>query len=148
MTKSHADLLDAYALLTVRSGLNITPGQQLLISAPIEALELVRRVTHHAYVAGATLVTTLYTDDRTTLARFEVGTNASFDTAPNWLFDGMAAAFKEGTARLAITGEDPGLLGGQDPEKVSRANRARSSGFSSLELIGSTLTARPRSLPR
>ena len=34
----------------------------------------------------ATLVTTLYTDDRTTLARFEVGTNASFDTAPNWLF--------------------------------------------------------------
>ncbi len=129
MTKSHADLLDAYALLTVRSGLNITPGQQLLISAPIEALELVRRVTHHAYVAGATLVTTLYTDDRTTLARFEVGTNASFDTAPNWLFDGMAAAFKEGTARLAITGEDPGLLGGQDPEKVSRANRARSKAY-------------------
>jgi hypothetical protein len=31
MLKSHEDLLDAYALLTVRSGLNITPGQQLVI---------------------------------------------------------------------------------------------------------------------
>ena len=70
MIKKHADLLDHYALLTVRSGLNLTSGQQLVISAPIEAVALVRRITHHAYVAGATLVTTLYTDDQTTLARF------------------------------------------------------------------------------
>jgi len=129
MLKSHADLLDAYALLTVRSGLNITPGQQLVISAPIEAIDLVRRVTLHAYAAGATLVTTLYADDETTLARFQKGPDASFDTAASWLFEGMAAAFKAGSARLAITGEDPGLLGSQDPEKVSRANRARSKAY-------------------
>ena len=138
MTKKHTDLLDQYALLTIRSGLNITPGQQLVISAPIEAMELVRRVTRHAYVAGASLVTTLYSDDQTTLARFQAINDASFDTAANWLFDGMAEAFKGGAARLAITGEDPGLLGGQDPEKVSRANRARSKAYRpALELITS-----------
>ena len=138
MIKKHADLLDYYALLTVRSGLNITPGQQLVISAPIEAVALVRRVTHHAYAAGASLVTTLYADDQTTLARFQATNDASFDTAPNWLFDGMAEAFKSGAARLAITGEDPGLLGGQDPEKVSRANRARSKAYRpALEYISS-----------
>ena len=138
MIKKHADLLDHYALLTVRSGLNITPGQQLVISAPIEAVALVRRVTHHAYAAGASLVTTLYADDQTTLARFQATNDASFDTAPNWLFDGMAEAFKSGAARLAITGEDPGLLGGQDPEKVSRANRARSKAYRpALEYISS-----------
>jgi aminopeptidase len=138
MTKKHAELLDQYALLTVRSGLNITPGQQLVISAPIEAVALVRRITHHAYAAGAVLVTTLYTDDQTTLARFQATNDASFDAAPNWLFDGMAEAFKGGAARLAITGEDPGLLGGQDPEKVSRANRARSKAYRpALEYISS-----------
>jgi aminopeptidase len=138
MTKKHADLLDRYALLTVRSGLNITSGQQLVISAPIEAVALVRRVTHHAYAAGASLVTTLYADDQTTLARFQATNDASFDTAPSWLFDGMAEAFKGGAARLAITGEDPGLLGGQDPEKVSRANRARSKAYRpALEYISS-----------
>ena len=136
MIKKHADLLDHYALLTVRSGLNITPGQQLVISAPIEAVALVRRVTHHAYAAGASLVTTLYADDQTTLARFQATNDASFDTAPNWLFDGMAEAFKGGAARLAIIGEDPGLLGGQDPEKVSRVNRARSKAYKpALEYI-------------
>ena len=136
MTKKHADLLDQYARLTVRSGLNITSGQQLVISAPIEAVALVRRITHHAYAEGASLVTTLYTDDQTTLARFQSTNDASFDTAPGWLFDGMAAAFKGGAARLAITGEDPGLLGGQDPEKVSRVNRARSKAYKpALEYI-------------
>ena len=113
MTKKHADLLDQYALLTVLSGLNLAPGQQLVISAPIEAVALVRRITHHAYAAGAILVTTLYTDDQTTLGRFQATNDASFDSAPNWLFDGMAEAFKGGAARLAITGEDPGLLGGR-----------------------------------
>ncbi len=138
MSKNHDDLLDSYALLTVRSGLNITPGQQLLISAPIEAVALVRRITHHAYMAGATLVTTLYADDQTTLARFKSAPDASFDVAASWLFDGMAEAFKAGAARLAITGEDPGLLGGQDPEKVSRANRARSKAYRpALEYISS-----------
>lgn len=136
MTMNHEKLLDQYARLTVRSGLCITPGQQLLISAPIEAVPLVRRITHHAYVAGATLVTTLYADDQATLTRFQAASNASFDTAASWLFNGMAEAFKGGSARLAITGEDPGLLGGQDPEKVSRANRARSKAYRpALELI-------------
>ncbi len=135
---NHEKLLDQYARLTVRSGLCITPGQQLLISAPIEAVPLVRRITHHAYVAGATLVTTLYADDQATLTRFKAAPNASFDTAAGWLFNGMAEAFKSGSARLAITGEDPGLLGGQDPEKVSRADRARSMAYRpALELITS-----------
>ncbi len=135
---NHEKLLDQYARLTVRSGLCITPGQQLLISAPIEAVPLVRRITHHAYVAGATLVTTLYADDQATLTRFKAAPNASFDTAAGWLFNGMAEAFKSGSARLAITGEDPGLLGGQDPDKVSRANRARSMAYRpALELITS-----------
>lgn len=138
MTLNHEKLLDQYAKLTVHSGLAITPGQQLLISAPIEAAALVRRITHHAYAAGATLVTTLYTDDQATLARFQAASDASFDTAAGWLFNGMAEAFKGGAARLAITGEDPGLLGGQDPEKVSRANRARSVAYRpALELITS-----------
>jgi len=41
----------------------------------------------------------------------------------------MAAAYKNGAARLAIVGEDPSLLAKEDPEKVSRANRARSKAY-------------------
>jgi aminopeptidase len=127
---THAQLLDKYAELIIRSGLNVRAGQQVLITAPLEAVDLVRRVTHHAYVAGASLVTTLYNDEQTALMRYTAGQDASFDAAPGWLFNGMAEAFKDGsTARLAIIGEDPALLSKQDPEKISRANRARSRAY-------------------
>ena len=133
---ANTELLDRYAQLVVRSGLNIAPGQELLMTAPVEAIALVRRITEHAYKAGATLVTALYGDDATTLARYEHAADASFDKATGWLFDGMANAFKAGAARLAIIGEDPALLGGQNPDKVARANRARSKAYRpALELI-------------
>jgi aminopeptidase len=46
------------------------------------------------------------------------------------MFNGMAEAFKDGsTARLAIIGEDPSLLSKENPDHVSRANRARSRAY-------------------
>jgi aminopeptidase len=125
----HETLLDRYAELVVKSGLNIQPGQPLLITAPLEAIDLVRRISIHAYRAGATLITPLFNDEQVTLARYQHAADASFDAAPSWLFNGMAAAFKENTARLAIIGEDPALLSAQDPENVARANRARSKAY-------------------
>lgn len=121
--------LDRLAEVAVKTGLGLRPGQELVMTAPLESLPLARLITRHAYKAGASLVTTFYGDDQATLARFECGAPESFDTAPAWLFEGMAKAYGAGAARLAISGEDPALLAGQDPEKVSRANRARSKAY-------------------
>ena len=38
----------------------------------------------------------------------------------------MAKAFADNTARLAIVGDNPMLLAGEDPAKVARANKANS----------------------
>ena len=128
--------LDRLAQVAVRVGLNLRAGQELLMSAPIEALPLVRRITEHAYKAGATLVTTLYGDDQTALARYQYAPDDSFDKAPQWLSDGIAAAFRSGAARLAIAGTNPALLAGQDPSKVARANVAASkAGKPAMELV-------------
>jgi aminopeptidase len=68
--------------------------------------------------------------------RYHHAPDESFDTAAGWLYDGMAAAFKSGAARLAIAGANPGLLSKEDPEKVGRANRAVSRAYRpALELI-------------
>ena len=131
--------LDRLAELAVRVGLNLAPGQELVMTAPVEALDLSRRITEQAYRAGASLVTTLLSDDQAALARFRHAPEDSFDAAPGWLYDGMAQAFGRGAARLAIVGDDPTLLAGQDPEKVARANRARSKAYRpALELITAT----------
>jgi aminopeptidase len=133
---SHEDRLDRLAEIAVRTGLGLQPGQEIVLTAPILAMPLVRRVTEHAYKAGASLVTTLLSDDESTLARFKYASDAAFDYAPAWMFEGMANAYRAGAARLAIGGENPALLAGQDAGKVARANRARSVAYRpALELI-------------
>src|SRR5258708_23045732 len=48
----------------------------------------------------------------------------------------MAQAYRNGAARLAMTENDPSLLSREDPEKVSRVNRATSKAYRpALELI-------------
>jgi aminopeptidase len=118
--------LDRLAEVAVKVGLRLQPGQNLLMTAPVVALPLVRRIARHAYAAGAGLVTPILSDEEVTLARFRNAPDASFDQAAGWLYEGMAKAFDANTARLAIVGDNPMLLSGEDPQKVSRANKANS----------------------
>lgn len=106
------------------------------MTASVESLALARRITEQAYRAGAALVTTIYGDDENTLARFRLAPDASFDRAAAWLYNGMAAAFSSGVARLAISDSNPTLLSNQEHDKVSRTNRAYSQAYRpALELI-------------
>lgn len=118
--------LDKLAEVAVKVGLRLVPGQDLVITAPLNALSLVRAITRHAYQAGAGIVTTFYADEEATLARYINGADGSFDRAAGWLYEGMAKAYAGGAARLAISGDNPMLLAGQDPAKVARANKANS----------------------
>ncbi|NBB47908.1 aminopeptidase [Rhizobium sp. CRIBSB] len=118
--------LDKLAEVAIKVGLQLQNGQDLVLTAPLVAVPLVRLITAHAYKAGASTVTTFYSDEETTLARYRHGHDASFDRAPNWLYDGMAKAYENGAARLAIAGDNPMLLAEQDPAKVGRANKANS----------------------
>lgn len=128
--------LDRLAEVAVRVGLGIAPGQELVMTAMLDAVPLARLITQHAYKAGASVVTSLLADEQSALARFRYGSDASFDAAPAWLYEGMAAAYRSGAARLAIAGNDPSLLSKEDPEKVSRVNRATSKAYRpALELI-------------
>ena len=128
--------LDRLAEVAIRVGLNLREGQELFLTAPTDALPLVRLITAQAYKAGAKLVTTIFSDDATTLARYQYAPDASFDYASTWLYDAIANAFKSGAARMAITGANPALLSGQDPGKVSRASIAVSKAYKpALELI-------------
>lgn len=121
--------LDKLAEVAIKVGLALQPGQDLLMTAPLAALPLVRRITEHAYRAGAGLVTTMFSDEEATLARYRHAPDLSFDRATAWLFEGYAKAFDANTARLAVSGENPMLLAAEDPIKVGRANQALSKAY-------------------
>src|SRR5712672_182154 len=118
--------LDRLAEVAVKVGLQLKAGQDLLVTAPAVALPLVRRVAEHAYRAGAGLVTPIMSDEAITLSRYRLAQDDSFDRAAGWLYEGMSKAFAGNTARLAIVGDNPMLLSGEDPVKVARASKANS----------------------
>ena len=118
--------LDRLAEVAIKVGLRLEPGQDLLVTAPTVALPLVRKIAEHAYKAGAGLVTPILSDEAVTLSRYRFGQDSGFDRAADWLYVGMAKAFAGNTARLAIVGDNPMLLSGEDPARVARASKANS----------------------
>jgi len=116
--------LDKLAELSIKTGVALQQGQDLLITAPLEAAPLVRRLTFHAYKQGCGIVTPLYTDPEVTLLRYKNARKDSFDQATDWLFEAMGAAFDKNTARLAVVGEDPMLLSEQNADDIGRVNQA------------------------
>ena len=123
--------IDKLAYLSIKRGVSLQKGQDLLITAPIESLELVRKICEYAYKEGANIVTPLFSDSDITLSRFKFAHDESFDKAPTWLYNGIGEAFDNNTARMAIVADDPALLAEMDTDKVSRANKANNIAYKS-----------------
>ena len=59
--------LDKLAYLSIKRGVSLQKGQNLLITAPLESLPLVRKICEHAYKEGANIVTPIFSDTEITL---------------------------------------------------------------------------------
>ena len=120
------EMLDRLAEVSIQVGLNLQKGQNLIITAPVEALPLVRRLSAEAYRRGAGIVTSMLSDDILTLDRYRFASDESLDAAPDWMFNAMANAFDNNTARLAVSAANRLLLSEQDPSRVARAGKSMS----------------------
>ena len=88
-----ASMLDRLAMIAIRVGLNLQPGQDLIITGPVEALPLIRRISAEAYKNEAGVVSTILSDDELQLTRYEHATDESLDRAPDWMFKAMGEAY-------------------------------------------------------
>jgi len=129
------------AELAIRVGLNLEKGQEVIATAPIEAVDFVRLLAEKAYREGASLFTVIYGDQELARKRLALAPEEGLDKAPAWLYEGMARAFREGAARLAVSGSDPKALEGLPPEKVGRAQKANARAYKpALEAITEFVT--------
>lgn len=124
MDKVFDHRLEAYAEIMIRVGLNLRPGQRLLLQAPIEAAPLVRLIASKAYDAGARLVDVIWDDSQLTLIRYQHAPRDSFDEFPTWVATALENNFKDGGARLGLRAADPDLLKDQDPVLVGIAQKS------------------------
>jgi len=122
--------LKKYADLAVNVGLNLQPGQKLILQAlkyggvPIQTAPLIREIVTSAYQAGSPLVDVLWRDDDINLIRFEHAPRDSFEEFPAWQSKGILEVVENGGAMLSISAFDPDLMGGQDPELLNQQQTA------------------------
>jgi aminopeptidase len=136
-----AALIDAYARLLVRVGVNLQPGQSLIVNAFVEHAQLVRAVAEAAYRAGAGYVDVRYSDDWVKRALIEHGPRESLDHSPKWLIDRIEASGDGEGAALVLTGEPaPGIFGDLDGKRVGEARMTAMTEMWLDQVIGQRLS--------
>ncbi|WP_223699921.1 aminopeptidase [Sutcliffiella deserti] len=123
MNSTLQSTMEKYADLAVKVGVNVQPGQTLIVNADIGSAPYVRLVAKKAYEAGAKLVQIEWTDETVTRTRFDYAPDESFEYFPLWRAEMMEKAYAEGSALLAITSLNPDLLKGVDPQKIANLQK-------------------------
>ena len=111
--------LNAYAELLVRVGVNVQPGQKLIVRASTAAVELTRKVVALAYQAGSPFVEVMWADDGVTRARFAQAPDGTFGIVPQYRAEALNQLGNEGAASLSIVASDPDMLRGTDPRRYA-----------------------------
>lgn len=111
--------LEKYAELAVKIGVNVQPGQNLIINATIDSAELVRLIVKQAYEAGARFVKVNWSDDVVTRLRYDMAAEESFLDEPKWYAGEMLEYVENGAAVLHVISSDPDLLKGVSTERLT-----------------------------
>ena len=114
-----AEKLAAFAELAVKIGVNVQPGQYLLINTTTDTLEFTREVVKKAYEAGAGRVHVNLTDAVFERAFFENTTVEELEKFPKWIVAQREELIERNGALLWIDAADPDLLAGIDVKKIS-----------------------------
>lgn len=117
--------LERYADLIVRKGVNVKPGQEVVVQAPVEVAAFVRLLVARAYAVGAGYVTVIWNDDAVTRLTYENVDASWFETVPAWQREQLDSLAEAGACFIFVEGADPEALKGIDPAKPAAASKAR-----------------------
>lgn len=116
--------IERYAELAVLKGAAVQPGQELVVSGPVERADFVRLLARKAYDAGAGHVTVLWNDSELSRLEYKNMDLDFFKTTPAWKREQMNSLAAKGATFLLVDGTDPHAFTGIDPAKP--ATRLRS----------------------
>ncbi len=137
-----SELVTRYADVVVRVGVNVQPGQRLVVRGLVEHVELVRAVAEAAYAAGAERVDALFEDQhvrRAGLAHGAAAALAEGTLTELAALDRLEAAPAD-TVLVRLTGNpEPHLLDDLDPAAVVASQPAEVARRSRAALMGGRL---------
>ena len=113
-----------YAELLVKIGINLQPGQVLVLQTNTDGMELARAVTEAAFVAGAKDVIVHIEDADIRRLRAKYVDIETLREVPEWKKESLDYYFRQKGCQLGIMGTYPTLFDGIDNEKVMTLSAA------------------------
>lgn len=117
-------MINKYAELIVKKGVNLQSGQKLVVTADVECAPLVKEIAKEAYKAGAKDVIAHYVDEDVTRLRYENNDVDYFKEVPEYLVSLRNNYALEHAAVVSITSENPDGFKGIDPKKMAVYSKA------------------------
>jgi aminopeptidase len=115
--------LEEYARLALRVGVNVQPGQDVVVLANVEHAPLARAIARAAYGERARWADVHYSDNHVQRAKAELAPDDAVGWAPRWMIQRIDEEAERHTAYVALLGEpDPDLFAGLDPRRVAESS--------------------------
>jgi len=112
--------IERFADLVVRAGVNVQPGQGVVLDTDTAHLEIARAVVEAAYRAGAGWVETYWTDGPMQRSAVDHASVEDLSRTRPWALARIEEWAAAGVASIALVGDaDPHLFDGADPAKVA-----------------------------
>jgi len=117
-------LLEKYAELIVKIGVNIQKGQILVVTAPVENYEIVEKIAEIAYKEGAREVIPNWIDEKLSRLTFLNAPDDLFDEVHEWKKIFYIDTVKKNAAYIRLAGSDPNNLKGVDQNRIVRMSKS------------------------
>lgn len=122
MSEPFEHLLEKYARLVIRVGVNVQPGQEVVINGLPEQAEAARALADEAYRVGASRVTIKYVDPHLQRAAVLHAPEETLGTTLPHELEGVRAWKDNRPALISLTGNPfPTLMDGLDPERLAKS---------------------------
>lgn len=117
-------MLEKYANLVVKKGVNVQKGQPVFITVPVEGADFARLLVEEAYEAGANNVYVHWVDDALTLLKYTYADDEVLQHFPEWEVAKREEFAEAGGAFISVYASNPDLLQSIDPSRVAMETKA------------------------
>mgnify|MGYP001117149133 FL=1 len=118
-------VMQKYARLIARKGINVKKGQEVIVSASLDQPEFVKMVVEECYRAGASKVTVEWSFQPITKLHYRYRSLKTLSTFEKWEIEKLEHKCETLPATIYIESDDPDGLKGIDQTKVSKASQAK-----------------------
>ncbi len=124
MTESMKNKLRKFAKLAVVTGVNIQPGQMLILNSPVDAKEFAKMIAEEAYLAGAGYVDVQFQESEISKLHYQYASDKYLLDVPEWSIQKLHYWMDEKAARLSISSPNPEAFKGVNPMRMAEAAKA------------------------